>query len=367
MHKLKVQIEEQTEQIAQKEAEILSLKEAIKQAQSENRELAKLGRKDASLEKQKALLEKKQEQLEKKRKKLAHKQAKLANKRRHGDRKDGKLIRDIDAMHYIMPLLYPNRCDNEAFISDVIDLTNLNAYIDEYNKTHDGARLSPFAVIVAAVLKTITIRDRMNRFIVNGKTYQRNEVSCSFVVKKHFNDDGEEGLAFIHATNDDTLDTIFSKMTAQMEGIRSGAIVDDSSDAMEFFTKKLPGWFSRFLVKCICVLDRHGMVPQSLIETDPYYSSAVLTYVGSIKLQSGYHHLTNWGTNSFFLSVGEKKLRPFYDRHGEMTMKDSIDIALTIDERLADGYYYGKTVRLLKKLIDDPSLLELPLNEPVKY
>ena len=28
-----------------------------------------------------------------------------------GDRKDGKLLRKIDSMHYIMPLMYPNRCD----------------------------------------------------------------------------------------------------------------------------------------------------------------------------------------------------------------------------------------------------------------
>ena len=36
--------------------------------------------------------------------------------RKPGDRKDAKLLRDIDSMHFIMPLMYPNRCDNEAFI-----------------------------------------------------------------------------------------------------------------------------------------------------------------------------------------------------------------------------------------------------------
>lgn len=40
------------------------------------------------------------------------------------DRRDGKLIRDIDGMHYAMPLMYPNRCDNEAFLSMEIDLEN---------------------------------------------------------------------------------------------------------------------------------------------------------------------------------------------------------------------------------------------------
>ena len=50
--------------------------------------------------------------------------------KRIGDRKDGTLLRDLDSMHFIVPLLYPNRCDNEAFISEQIDLTAVNEYID---------------------------------------------------------------------------------------------------------------------------------------------------------------------------------------------------------------------------------------------
>jgi pyruvate/2-oxoglutarate dehydrogenase complex dihydrolipoamide acyltransferase (E2) component len=48
-------------------------------------------------------------------------------------------------------------------------------------------------------------------------------------------------------------------------------------------------------------------------------------------------------------------------------MKDSVDIGLTIDERLADGYYYSRTIQLLKKLLENPELLEKPLSEEVDY
>ena len=44
-----------------------------------------------------------------------------------------------------------------------------------------------------------------------------------------------------------------------------------------------------------------------------------------------------------------------------------MDLGLTIDERIADGYYYSKTVRLLKKLLENPQLLEKPLDEKVEY
>ena len=38
-----------------------------------------------------------------------------------------------------------------------------------------------------------------------------------------------------------------------------------------------------------------------------------------------------------------------------------------VDERIADGYYYSKTVRLLRKLLENPELLEQPLNEKVDF
>ena len=53
--------------------------------------------------------------------------------KKFGDRKDGAKLRNIHAMHLVMPLMYPNRCDNEAFISERIDLTNVLAYLDEKN------------------------------------------------------------------------------------------------------------------------------------------------------------------------------------------------------------------------------------------
>ena len=116
-------------------------------------------------------------------------------KKRFGDRKDGRLLRDLDGMHFITPLIYPNRCDNEAYISETIDLTNMNAYLERKNANETEFRYTMFHVIVAALIKTITLRPKMNRFIANKNFYQRNEVSMSFVVKKQFADEAAEALA----------------------------------------------------------------------------------------------------------------------------------------------------------------------------
>lgn len=282
-----------------------------------------------------------------------------------GDRKDGKLLRDLDSMHFICPIIYPNRCDNEAFISERIDLTNLDHFLAEKNTEGIDYKYNLFQCIVTAILKTLYLRPKMNRFIANRNTYQRNEISASFVIKKQFADHGAEALAFIHSKPEDNLDSIHESIRRKVTEGRSDKI-DASTESMDI-VNRLPRFLSKTIVRFICFLDRHGWVPDSMIATDPYYSSVVLSNLGSIKLHSGYHHLTNWGTNSLFIAIGEIRKRPFYNEDGTISMKNSVDIGITVDERIADGYYYSKTVRLFRTLLEHPELLETSLEQKVDY
>ncbi len=286
-------------------------------------------------------------------------------KRRRGDRRDGVLLRDLDSLHFITGIIYPNRCDNEAFISERIDLTAINAFLEKKNAEQPEYRYNLFQIIVTALVKTITLRPKMNRFIVNSNFYQRREVSASFVVKKLFADNGAEALAFLHTKETDTLDTVHDSIYRKVSECRSEK-VDSSTGAMDFLNK-LPRWLSKSLVRILMFLDRHGWIPADIVSTDPYYSSVVLSNLGSIRMKSGYHHLTNWGTCSMICLIGEIKNRPFFFDDGTFEMRPTVDLGLTIDERLADGYYYAKTMRLLRKLLENPELLELPLNQEVEY
>lgn len=285
--------------------------------------------------------------------------------RKFGDRRDGRLIRDLDAMHLVMPMMYPKRCDNEAYISECIDLSNINSYLERKNADNPQYEYNLFQVMICAVLKTITLRPKMNRFIANQNMYQRDEVSAAFTVKKIFSDRGDEALAQIHTKPEDNIDSIHDEIYRQLTICRSDK-VDDGTASLNAVQKvprpllKLVGAAARFL-------DRHGWMPYEVIKGDPYYSSVVLSNLGSIGLHAGYHHLTNWGTTSVFCIIGEIKKRPFIDEEGSTVMRESVDIGLTIDERLADGYYYSKTIRLLKKLLENPELLEKELKEKVDY
>lgn len=286
-------------------------------------------------------------------------------RRRWGDRKDARLVRDIDGMHFIMPLIFPNRSDNEAFISERIDLTNANAYLEKLNEDNPEFKYTLFHLIVTAIIRTVTLRPYMNRFIANGNLYHRNHVSVAFVVKKQFKDESREGLAVVKGKPETNIFTVYESIRRQVTDCRDGK-VDESSNFMDIFVK-MPRWLSKSIIKIVTILDKRGKVPSSLIATDPYYATVVLTNLGSIKLKGGYHHLANWGTNSVFVTIGEKKIRPVFAEDSTYKMADTVDLGLTVDERIADGYYYSKTVRLLKKLLENPELLEQSIETPVEY
>ena len=281
-------------------------------------------------------------------------------KRRIGDRSDGTQIRDIDAMHYVMPLMYPNRCDNEAYMKVSVDITKTEDYIKKYNEEHPDNRIAIFDIIIAAMLKTLRLRPQMNRFIANQTMYQRNCITAAFTVKKEFRDDGDETLARIVAEDTDNLESISFKVREQIAKCKVED--DESTDAMNFI-KRLP---AKHVIGAVArYLDRHGWMSKSVIATDPYQCSVVLTNLGSLGMDIGYHHLMNWGTNSIFVIVGTKKFKPFYDKDGNVTMKRVIDLAVTLDERISDGFYYGRSLRLVQKLIENPELLEGALSKEI--
>ena len=60
-------------------------------------------------------------------------------------------------------------------------------------------------------------------------------------------------------------------------------------------------------------------------------------------------------------------MKPVYNEDGSYEMKLMNDIGFTIDERIADGFYYAKSIRLFKKLMAEPDLLDLRADEEVQY
>lgn len=291
----------------------------------------------------------------------------VTKKRRFGDRKDALLVRDADPMHAFTPYLLPNRTDNEAFISEEIDITNINKFLEKKNQDSPEYKYTIFHVIAAAIAKTITLRPYMNRFVAGHRLYERKDIILSFVAKKVFSDEGGEVLIFLNCKDGWNIDTINSEICKKVSKFRGEKSEDDYTTNVLGILTKFPRFFLKMIVGILKFLDYNGKVPDSIGKEDPYYASVFISNLGSIKLNAGYHHLTNWGTNSIFVVIGQKHNAPVFDDEGNITVREVINLGLTLDERIADGYYYSKSIKLLKHLLENPELLEKEFKEDVSY
>ncbi len=290
----------------------------------------------------------------------------MAKKKNRGDRRDGVRVQGLDAMHAFMPYLLPNRTDNEAFINENIDLTAVNAFLEEKNAGNPDYKYTIFHVVAAALAKTIYQRPKLNRFIQGHRLYERNEILLSFVAKRIFADDGDEALLLINCDENTTIDSLHDTICRRVSKSRKEGSVDDTTKIMNVLAK-FPRIVIRLIIRLLNFLEYHDWLPDFLRYADPYHSTVFISNLGSIKLNAAYHHLTNWGTTSLFLVIGEKHKKTVLDADGNTKTAEFLPLGITLDERIADGYYYAKSIKLLKYLLENPSLLDAPCKELVEY
>ena len=284
-------------------------------------------------------------------------------------RRDGTLVPETDPMHLITPHMVPDRCDNEAVLTELFDMTAVEAYLAKKNADGPEFKYTFFHVICAAIAKVLVLRPRMNRFYAGRRLYDRNDILFAFVVKKKFEDNGAEALAIIKVDKDGEIspvEQLHGKVKDIVYSVRKEKTTEVTTEKMGILTK-LPRGLLRFVMSFLNWLDYHGKYPAALMKDDPYFASVFVSNLGSIKMHANYHHLVNWGTNSIFVVIGEKKLTPFFQPDGSVQMRDALELGLTIDERIADGVYFAKSIHLLRRLLSQPELLDEPIQTPVDY
>lgn len=293
----------------------------------------------------------------------------VQRKKHRRDRYDGWYIQGLDSLHIMMPYFFGPRTKNEAVMSEIIDLTEVDKYLAGKNSGENADfKYTWFHFIVAALSKAILLRPKMNYFISGHRFYERKKIQISFIVKRQFNEQSEETEAkfVLDPDGGSPVDQVHDYVQKFVHKVR----VEDKTvgvDGALNIVKHLPRPLFRLLGSTLRWLEYHGWYPKSLAKDDPCYSSVFVTNLGSIKLNADYHHLFDWGTNSFFVVISEKKLRPFFKEDGSYDMRNTIKVGLTIDERIADGYYFAKTLRLVRHIFAHPELLDAPAAEPIDF
>ena len=271
-----------------------------------------------------------------------------------GHRSDGKKIKNLEPLFRIIPSIMLERNDAQVYFKQDIPLKTIDEYINK--KAEEGIRMSYMNIIYAGLVRIIKERPKLNRFVMNGTTYQRNKIFVSLSIKKSLTDDGQETVIKIPFDGTENIFEIKEKLDATVEKNKEKETVNKTDKVVKILNLT-PNFLILWSIKILRFLDKYGIMPKAIINASPFHTSVFLTNVGSLGIDSIYHHIYNFGTTSLFFSMGKKKKSYIYDED-EIKEEKCITIAFVGDERICDGHYYASSFKQLNKYLKKPELLE---------
>ncbi len=274
-------------------------------------------------------------------------------------RYDGTLIRGLPSFRIINPFVMRGRNESAINFTQSIEIEDTRSFLKRVNADRPvEEQITLFHVFLAAAVRTIAFRPQLNRFVSGQRIYQRNRIEISFMVKKDMDDDGLETNAKICYSPFDTLEDVRRRTSEAIDEARDpeGNFSDHEVD----FFARLPRFAVNIVVKGFLLLDYFGIAPRGMLALDPLFTSLYVANLGSLGLEPVYHHLYEWGNASLFMVIGKVKRTAVPDGHGKVSSRLMVDFKYTLDDRISEGIYVAKALKLFKEFVQDPQLLMTP-------
>lgn len=285
-------------------------------------------------------------------------------KRRFGDRYDGRLIRTLNPFYKMIPYIMRTRGDSQNYFDDKIDIGHTETFIRSRRKSYEES-IGFLHIVIAAMVRTISQKPGLNRFIAGQKIYARNEILISLALKKKLDENSPETTIKMKFSPTDTLKEVAAKVNKLISENKIEDVNNDADKTAELFMR-CPGFIVKFFVWLFRSLDYFGLMPKVINRVSPFHTSVFVTDLGSLGIQPIYHHLYDFGTTSLFIAFGIKQKEKYIDDNNNIVVKKTVQIRIVSDERIADGHYFASAFKLFKSFIQHPEKLELPPEHVVK-
>lgn len=278
-------------------------------------------------------------------------------------RPDGRRIKNIDPMQLITGILMKKRYDSMNMFEDTFNCESWDKYIKE--KEEQGIKLGYMHIVIAGAVRMLALKPRLNRFVMNGKIYARKKIWVSFTIHPELSIDCPDTtikLCF------DGTETILEIAEAINEAIRKETVLrteENETDKLARFFTSIPTGILNVVAGILKWMDRHNMLPKSIIEFSPFHTSLYITNLKSLGINHVFHHTCEFGTNGLFLAMGKEKNIPVAVKD-EVVIQKHMGFSLVADERFCDGLYFALALRELRKLMRNPAVLEIPLEKKIE-
>jgi hypothetical protein len=292
-------------------------------------------------------------------------------KRKRFERFDGyKVKNSIDSLRKLTPFLMKTRVGSTNYFEITYDATEIIKYLDEKNKklkenpdpNNPIKQYTYTQLFIALIVRILALRPGLNRFVSRKNIYQRHNIEIAYMLKQDFSDKGEQQTTVETFERDSNIDDIGHVIHKSIKGVKE-ATSDKTGDFVGTLMK-LPNFLiSLIIFFAFDALTNIGYCPATLRKIDTMQSSVMFSNVGSIGLEGApHHHLYDRGTGSLLISVGRIRKEKYIGDNG-VEERNVVDFKISMDERIADGFYFAKSFEVLKEILENPQQLDNRLKE----
>lgn len=282
-----------------------------------------------------------------------------------GDRADGRRIRTEPPMNQVSPYIMVTRCTSMNLFSESFEITNMERYIRQ--KRREGmTSFGIMHVLLACYCRALCRYPGLNRFISGQKIYTHgDDIQFCLTVKKEMTSTSPETVIKVHLAPTDTAEDVYNKLNAEIEKVKNSPL-DSGFDNLAHAFQLIPGLLLKFTVWLLKTLDYFGLLPKFLLELSPFHGSVFFTSMGSLGIPPIYHHLYDFGNLPIFGSFGCKRRALEVQEDGTVVQRKYLDFKFSMDERIADGFYYAAFFKHFKRLLAHPEQLDIPPEEVIQ-
>ena len=281
-----------------------------------------------------------------------------------GFRADGTEVK-VDPISKIVPYIMVTRNDACQLARRDIECEGMDKFIAEQREK--GLTFSYMHILIAAIIRTFVEKPKLNRFTIGGRIYQRNALQLSITLKESLDEESPDVTIKMRFTGQENIFDIKEKVDTNIAQALKDASANNKTTGLARVLGLVPHFMIRGLVGLIKLFDRWGLLPRAILDVSPFHTSVYLTNLKSIKGDTVYHHLYNFGTTGVFAAMGKEHMQAVVDSDGKIVTRKIMGLNFTLDERFCDGFYYIKAIRLLKSYVADPNKLSERLDiEPIE-
>ncbi|MBQ5349628.1 MAG: hypothetical protein IIU41_01125 [Oscillospiraceae bacterium] len=284
--------------------------------------------------------------------------ADLGYAKRSGDRREGRRLRTMDARRSVMPYFMRKRSESLSTLADSVEVSSIERWLLE-KRAEGWAGLGFIHLLIAAYVRTVSMRPAINRFVAARRVYARSEIEVILNVKRSSSSEAAETSVKVAFSPTDTVFDVYRRLSEAIDGVRADVIVSESERVASSLAR-LPRPLLRLVTAVLRIMDWFDWLPRSWLDESPFHGSLLVVDMGSLGTMPVEAAIPEFGDIPCAVSFGAKRkvLEPTED--GRCTERRYVDYRFTCDGRIADSYYYASALKCLKYFMKNPAHLELP-------